>query len=169
MAADLKIPDEPGYVYWSHLPADFLDSVFDKDNDPEVIFTEGKGLRWAFDSAQGAGHLTQQGRQFVMHGYKKTPGLAYAGGNGALDFTGLDAGRNLSLRSEGGKGVGQITLQDSVNQGAGSLTFHNSYVVSPKPTRPGWAAASTSGKAPPWSGASTAWPGTTCTRSAPAP
>lgn len=134
VAADLEIPPgEAGYVYWSHLPADFLDSVFDKDNDPEVVFTEGNGpLRWAFDSAQGAGQLTQQGRQFVMHGYKKTPGLAYAGGNGALDFAGLDAGRNLSLRSEGDKGVGQITLQDSVNQGAGSLTFHDSYVVSPE-------------------------------------
>ncbi|CUJ78080.1 MAG: autotransporter outer membrane beta-barrel domain-containing protein [Achromobacter sp.] len=134
VAADLKMPPgEPGYVYWSHLPSDFIASVLDKDNDPEVVFAAGKGpLQWSFDRAQGVGSLTQQDRQFLMHGYKKTPGLSYADANSALDFEGLDAGKNLSLRAEDGTGRGEITLQDTINQGAGSLTFHDSYEVSPE-------------------------------------
>ncbi|CUJ35556.1 Serine protease pic autotransporter precursor [Achromobacter sp. 2789STDY5608621] len=133
VTADLKLPDDASYVYWSHLPSDFIASVFDKDNDPEVVFAAGKGpLQWSFDRAQGVGSLTQQDRQFLMHGYKKTPGLAYADGNSALDFEGLDAGKNLSLRTADGTGRGEITLQDTINQGAGSLTFHDSYEVSPE-------------------------------------
>lgn len=133
VTADLKLPDDASYVYWSHLPSDFIASVFDKDNDPDVVFAAGKGpLQWSFDRAQGVGSLTQQDRQFLMHGYKKTPGLAYADGNSALDFEGLDAGKNLSLRTADGTGRGEITLQDTINQGAGSLTFHDSYEVSPE-------------------------------------
>jgi serine protease autotransporter len=134
VAAEIELPaGEAGYVYWSHPPMDFLNSVYARDNDPEVAYADGKGpLLWSFDSARGAGSLAQQGRQFLMHGYKKTPDLSYADGNSALDFEGLDAGKNLAFRTESGADHGEITLHDPINQGAGSLTFHDSYIVSPE-------------------------------------
>ncbi|MCZ8393083.1 S6 family peptidase [Achromobacter xylosoxidans] len=121
---------ELGSTYWAHVFHDFIADVVNKDNDPEITFAQGKGpLLWSFDSATGVGKLTQQDREFVMHGYKKTPGLSYADGNSARDFAGLDAGKNLSFRAE--NGTGEITLRHSVNQGAGALTFHDSFIVSP--------------------------------------
>ncbi|MFY4257386.1 S6 family peptidase [Achromobacter xylosoxidans] len=126
------IPGRPAYAYWSHVFQDYLASVLAKDNDPDVTFAEGKGpLLWSFDRGQGSGRLTQQDRVFLMHGYRKTPGFAPANGGSELDFDGLDAGKNLSFRVESGKGKGEITLQDSVHQGAGALTFHDSFTVSP--------------------------------------
>ncbi|WP_241069254.1 S6 family peptidase, partial [Achromobacter insuavis] len=125
------LPGNPGYTYWSHIFHDYVTAVFDKDNDPDVTFAAGKEpLLWSFDSARGTGSLTQGDRTFAMHGYRKTPGLA-AGGSGGLDFAGLDAGKNLSFHAEPGAGNGEITLQDSVHQGAGALTFHDSVTVAP--------------------------------------
>ncbi|WP_238926041.1 S6 family peptidase [Achromobacter xylosoxidans] len=130
-AADLKMSEQGSYVYWSHLPDDFIDGTLNKDNDPDVIHTAGNGaLAWTFDSAQGTGALQQTaGPAYTMHGYKKSPTFALT--NSALDFPGLDAGKNLAFRTASGTGAGQISLKDSVNQGAGALTFHNDYTVSP--------------------------------------
>ncbi|WP_063579977.1 S6 family peptidase, partial [Achromobacter ruhlandii] len=130
-AADLKMSEQGSYVYWSHLPDDFIDGILKKDNDPDVIHTAGNGaLAWTFDSTQGTGALQQTaGPAYAMHGYKKSPTFALA--NSALDFPGLDAGKNLAFRTASGAGAGQIRLKDSVNQGAGALTFHNDYTVSP--------------------------------------
>ncbi|NMU90354.1 autotransporter outer membrane beta-barrel domain-containing protein [Achromobacter ruhlandii] len=130
-AADLKMSEQGSYVYWSHLPDDFIDGILKKDNDPDVIHTAGNGaLAWTFDSTQGTGALQQTaGPAYIMHGYKKSPAFALA--NSALDFPGLDAGKNLAFRTASGAGAGQIRLKDSVNQGAGALTFHNDYTVSP--------------------------------------
>ncbi|CUJ76950.1 Temperature-sensitive hemagglutinin tsh autotransporter precursor [Achromobacter dolens] len=130
-AADLKMSEQGSYVYWSHLPDDFIDGVLKKDNDPDVIHTAGNGaLAWTFDSTQGTGALQQTaGPAYAMHGYKKSPTFALT--NSALDFPGLDAGKNLAFRTASGTGAGQIRLKDSVNQGAGALTFHNDYTVSP--------------------------------------
>ncbi|MBK1980326.1 autotransporter outer membrane beta-barrel domain-containing protein [Achromobacter xylosoxidans] len=130
-AADLKMSEQGSYVYWSHLPDDFIDGILKKDNDPDVIHTAGNGaLAWTFDSTQGTGALQQTaGPAYIMHGYKKSPTFMLA--NSALDFPGLDAGKNLAFRTASGTGAGQISLKDSVNQGAGALTFHNDYTVSP--------------------------------------
>lgn len=130
-AADLKMSEQGSYVYWSHLPDDFIDRILKNDNDPDVIHTAGNGaLAWTFDSTQGTGALQQTaGPAYAMHGYKKSPTFALA--NSALDFPGLDAGKNLAFRTASGAGAGQIRLKDSVNQGAGALTFHNDYTVSP--------------------------------------
>lgn len=123
--------EQGSYVYWSHLPDDFIDRILKNDNDPDVIHTAGNGaLAWTFDSTQGTGALQQTaGPAYAMHGYKKSPTFALA--NSALDFPGLDAGKNLAFRTASGAGAGQIRLKDSVNQGAGALTFHNDYTVSP--------------------------------------
>ncbi|WP_238923350.1 S6 family peptidase [Achromobacter ruhlandii] len=130
-AADLASSEQGSYVYWSHLPDDFIASVMNKDSDPDVIHTAGDGaLAWTFDSAQGTGTLKQTtGTPYTMHGYKKSATFELS--NSALDFPGLDAGKNLPFRTADGTGTGHIRLQDAVNQGAGALTFHNDYIVSP--------------------------------------
>ncbi|OCZ63323.1 autotransporter outer membrane beta-barrel domain-containing protein [Achromobacter xylosoxidans] len=130
-AADLASSEQGSYVYWSHLPDDFIASVMNKDSDPDVIHTAGDGaLAWTFDSAQGTGTLKQTtGTPYTMHGYKKSATFELS--NSALDFPGLDAGKNLAFRTADGTGTGHIRLQDAVNQGAGALTFHNDYIVSP--------------------------------------
>ncbi|MGE8659265.1 MAG: S6 family peptidase [Achromobacter sp.] len=130
-AADLAMSEQGSYVYWSHLPDDFIAGILNKDNDPDVIHTAGDGaLAWTFDSAQGTGTLKQTtGTPYTMHGYKKSATFALS--NSALDFPGLDAGKNLAFRTADGTGTGHIRLQDAVNQGAGALTFHNDYIVSP--------------------------------------
>lgn len=89
--------EQGSYVYWSHLPDDFIDGILKKDNDPDVIHTAGNGaLAWTFDSTQGTGALQQTaGPAYAMHGYKKSPTFALA--NSALDFPGLDAGKNLAF------------------------------------------------------------------------
>ncbi|MCF7770712.1 S6 family peptidase [Achromobacter pulmonis] len=130
-AADLAMSEQGSYVYWSHLPDDFIAGVMNKDNDPDVIHTAGDGvLAWTFDSAQGTGTLKQAtGAPYAMHGYKKS--ASFALGNSALDFPGLDAGKNIAFRTADGTGSGHIRLKSAVDQGAGALTFHNDYVVSP--------------------------------------
>lgn len=83
-----------------------------EDNDPAVNFTSGKGpLRWSFNSASGTGELTQTDHAFAMHGRKGDD---------------LNAGKNLLFRGENG----EVVLNNSIDQGAGSLIFQNNYTLS---------------------------------------
>ncbi|EEJ6656775.1 TPA: autotransporter outer membrane beta-barrel domain-containing protein [Salmonella enterica] len=99
---------------WVVVPVDFISQVMRDDSDVAVSALTGEGaLKWTFNTTDGAGVLTQGDTIYAMHGEK--------GKN-------LDAGKNLTFYGHDGK----IVLQDSVSQGAGTLTFNDSYTVSPE-------------------------------------
>lgn len=97
---------------WAVIPLDFIGQKFNEDNDASVTFrtSEGGALEWSFNSSTGAGALTQGTTTYAMHGQQ---------GND------LNAGKNLEFLGQNG----QIDLKDSVSQGAGSLTFRDTYTV----------------------------------------
>lgn len=97
---------------WAVIPLDFIGQKFNEDNDAPVTFrtSEGGALEWSFNSSTGAGALTQGSTTYAMHGQQ---------GND------LNAGKNLIFQGKDG----QISLKDSVSQGAGSLTFRDNYTV----------------------------------------
>lgn len=96
------------------VPVDFTEKMKRENDDAPVSFISGETpLRWAFNAGIGEGSLKQGDHTFEMHGQK--------GDN-------LNAGKNLTFYGEDGK----VILQDSVDQGAGTLTFNDSYTVSPE-------------------------------------
>ncbi|AGR58369.1 TPA: autotransporter outer membrane beta-barrel domain-containing protein [Salmonella bongori] len=101
-----------GGTNWTVVDADFVNQSIQEDTDAPVTFVAGQGaLRWAFDSTDGTGTLTQQETVYQMHGQKDAD---------------LNAGKNLVFNGADG----QIVLEDSVNQGARALTFNGNYTVS---------------------------------------
>lgn len=101
-------------MYWVVPDTAFIARMMDEDRDPAVTAIAGKGpLRWTFNNEEGTGSLRQAETVFSMHGSK---------GND------LNAGKNLTFSGADGA----IILQDSINQGAGTLTFNDSYTVSPR-------------------------------------
>ncbi|WP_149451954.1 S6 family peptidase, partial [Escherichia albertii] len=84
--------------------------IYSEDNDAPVFFNPSVGspLHWKFDSSTGSGSLTQGSTEYAMHGQKGSD---------------LNAGKNLTFLGHDG----QIVLDNSVSQGAGSLTFHDDY------------------------------------------
>ncbi|MEZ2960509.1 S6 family peptidase [Escherichia coli] len=97
---------------WAVIPLDFLGQKFDEDYDAPITFSASDGgmLTWTFNSDTGTGTLTQGTTIYTMHGQQ---------GND------LNAGKNLVFSGK----EGQIDLQNSVYQGAGSLTFRDNYTV----------------------------------------
>ncbi|EOX8527349.1 S6 family peptidase [Salmonella bongori] len=101
-----------GGTNWTVVDADFVNQSIQEDTDAPVTFVAGQGaLRWTIDSTDGTGTLTQQETVYQMHGQKDAD---------------LNAGKNLVFNGADG----QIVLEDSVNQGAGALTFNGNYTVS---------------------------------------
>lgn len=99
---------------WTVVPVDFVSQMMMNDSDVAVSSFTGEGpLRWKFNTTDGTGGLTQGDTVYAMHGQKGKS---------------LDAGKNLTFYGNDGK----IILQDSVSQGAGTLTFNDSYTVSPE-------------------------------------
>ncbi|ENR4515598.1 autotransporter outer membrane beta-barrel domain-containing protein [Escherichia coli] len=94
------------------IPQDFLSRVYSEDNDAPVFFNASSGapLQWKFDSSTGTGSLKQGSDEYAMHGQKGSD---------------LNAGKNLTFLGHNG----QIDLENSVTQGAGSLTFTDDYTV----------------------------------------
>ncbi|WP_034165773.1 S6 family peptidase, partial [Edwardsiella anguillarum] len=106
--------------WWVVLPTDFIHAEMAKDSDPAVTFTAGQGaLQWTYDSRSNSGSLSQPRStvQFTMHGQ--------AGND-------LNAGKNLLFQTDGSGAGGEILLQNTINQGAGVLTFEDSYRVTPQ-------------------------------------
>ncbi|TLI90779.1 S6 family peptidase [Escherichia sp. E4736] len=97
---------------WAVIPLDFLEQTFNEDYDAPITFSASDGgmLTWTFNSDTGTGTLIQGTTIYTMHGQQ---------GND------LNAGKNLVFSGK----EGQIDLQNSVYQGAGSLTFRDDYTV----------------------------------------
>lgn len=97
---------------WAVIPLDFLGQKINEDSDLPVTFSVSYGgaLEWTFDSNTGTGALIQGSAEYAMHGQSGSD---------------LNAGKNLEFWGE----KGQVSLVNSVSQGAGSLTFHDNYTV----------------------------------------
>ncbi|EGM1627548.1 fimbrial protein [Salmonella enterica] len=100
-----------GGTNWSVIDTNFINGIIQQDTDPAIITADGQSpLYWNFDAASGMGTLEQQSIKWLMHGKKGKD---------------LNAGKNLSFSGKDGV----IKLLNSVNQGAGSLTFNNNYTI----------------------------------------
>ena len=93
---------------------DFLNARQQEDTDGTVAAIAGGGnIRWSYDASAGTGVLTQGSASTTMHG---------------LSGSNLNAGKDLVFGPLGG----QVVLGDSVNQGAGALTFQGKWTVAPQ-------------------------------------
>lgn len=94
-------------LIYSLIPQSFLSQIYSEDNDAPVFFNASSGapLQWKFDSSTGTGSLKQGSDEYAMHGQKGSD---------------LNAGKNLTFLGHNG----QIDLENSVTQGAGSLTLY---------------------------------------------
>ncbi|WP_149535106.1 S6 family peptidase [Escherichia albertii] len=100
-----------GGTNWSVVDTSFVQKMIQDDTDAPVTFMPGiSPLKWKFDSSTGTGSLTQGSVEYAMHGQ-----------NGSD----LNAGKNLTFLGHDGL----IDLENSVTQGAGSLTFTDDYTV----------------------------------------
>lgn len=97
---------------WAVIPVDYVKSVLDQDSDPAVNNTSSEQILWNFDSQTGTGNLTQGSQSWDMHG--------------SVNGSNLNNGKNLTFLGSDG----QITLNNAVDQGAGTLTFDANYTVS---------------------------------------
>ncbi|EFE9120012.1 autotransporter outer membrane beta-barrel domain-containing protein [Escherichia coli] len=98
---------------WAVIPVNYVKSVIDQDSDPTVNNTSSEQILWNFDNQTGIGSLTQGNRRWDVHG--------------SINGSNLNNGKNLTFLGFDG----QIILNSSVDQGAGSLTFDSNYTVSP--------------------------------------
>lgn len=99
-------------VLWNAIPTDYMNKIMAEDFDAPVAAIPGQGpLIWTYDKTSGTGTLAQGSKSWAMHGQK---------GND------LNAGKNLVFSGQNG----EITLKDSVTQGAGYLEFKDNYTVS---------------------------------------
>jgi len=97
---------------WAVVPVDYVKGVLDLDSDPAVNNTSSAKILWNFDSQTGNGNLIQGSQRWNMHG--------------SVNGSNLNNGKNLTFLGSDG----QIMLNDSVDQGAGTLTFDANYTVS---------------------------------------
>lgn len=100
---------------------DFINDLINANSDGMVTYYSSLNdeLSWTFNSSTGEGVLQQgeSGQAYTMHGNK---------GSETDSLKALDNGKNLVFYADG---AGIINLKDSVNQGAGSLTFNSDYTV----------------------------------------
>ncbi|MFY3132002.1 S6 family peptidase, partial [Achromobacter ruhlandii] len=93
-----------------------FNAVMAKNRDAPVVTQPALGdIIWSYDAATGTGTLTQGDNAWDMHGR-----------HGSTVTAALDHGKDLIF-----SGGGTVILQNSVDQGAGSLTFNDDYTIKP--------------------------------------
>ncbi|AOU94437.1 per-activated serine protease autotransporter enterotoxin EspC [Achromobacter ruhlandii] len=93
-----------------------FNAVMAKNRDAPVVTQPALGdIIWSYDAAKGTGTLTQGDNAWDMHGR-----------HGSTVTAALDHGKDLIF-----SGGGTVILQNSVDQGAGSLTFNDDYTIKP--------------------------------------
>ncbi len=93
-----------------------FNAVMAKNRDAPVVTQPALGdIIWSYDAAKGTGTLTQGDNAWNMHGR-----------HGSTVTAALDHGKDLIF-----SGGGTVILQNSVDQGAGSLTFNDDYTIKP--------------------------------------
>ncbi|EJS0755957.1 autotransporter outer membrane beta-barrel domain-containing protein, partial [Escherichia coli] len=97
---------------WAVIPVDYVKGVLAQDSDPAVNNTSSEKILWTFDNQTGNGNLTQEDQSWDMHG--------------SINGENINNGKNLTFLGSDG----QIMLNNSVDQGAGTLIFNANYTVS---------------------------------------
>lgn len=97
---------------WAVIPVDYVKGVLAQDSDPAVNNTSSEKILWTFDNQTGNGNLTQGDQSWDMHG--------------SINGENINNGKNLTFLGSDG----QIMLNNSVDQGAGTLIFNANYTVS---------------------------------------
>lgn len=100
---------------------DFINDLINSNSDGSITYDSSLNdeLSWSFNNVMGEGSLQQgkNGQKYIMHGNKESE---------TDSLKALDNGKNLVFYADDS---GIINLKDSVNQGAGTLTFNNDYTV----------------------------------------
>lgn len=103
-----------GENVYSVIPPNFVTLAKQNYSDPPVVSPSSNALMvWRFNPAIGGGTITQGEKVYAMHGQR---------GESAHH------GKDLAFSGVGGV----LLLQDDINQGAGSLTFYDSYTLMPQ-------------------------------------
>ncbi|HBB6611997.1 TPA: autotransporter outer membrane beta-barrel domain-containing protein, partial [Escherichia coli] len=106
--------------WYTIIPAGDVKNTMKQDADAPVNTKQGEGdIHWSYDEKTGLGSLTQGSTSWEMHGNL-----------GATWPASLNSGKDLTFQ-----GGGTVVLENTVNQGAGTLTFDDDYIVKPVDTQ----------------------------------
>ncbi|MEK8926607.1 S6 family peptidase [Escherichia coli] len=106
--------------WYTIIPAGDVKNTMKQDVDAPVNTKQGEGdIHWSYDEKTGLGSLTQGSTSWAMHGNL-----------GATWPASLNNGKDLTFQ-----GGGTVVLENTVNQGAGTLTFNDDYIVKPVDTQ----------------------------------
>ncbi|MGV6989402.1 S6 family peptidase [Testudinibacter sp. P80/BLE/0925] len=119
--ANNATPDNKFSAWAAYLP-NFNQARYNEDTDPAV--ENNADLTWTKNADNKTALFAQTDKNWTSHIKDETLSDAYSGGYNHA----MNAGKNINLNGSGAT----ITLKDSINQGAGGLTFNNNYTVQPE-------------------------------------
>ncbi|EKJ5694310.1 autotransporter outer membrane beta-barrel domain-containing protein [Salmonella enterica] len=121
--------------WWVVPHRDFVNEVLEKSSDGIFNFSPEQGyVFWTADPHTGLGHLTQGELSWKTHGRNNSINVYYDNPYLPKDLLDPDATRAAQL--DAGKDLifghsGTIELKNSIDQGAGTLTFNGHYTLKP--------------------------------------
>ncbi|EMO7867635.1 autotransporter outer membrane beta-barrel domain-containing protein, partial [Citrobacter amalonaticus] len=102
--------------WYTIIPVGDVANTMKQDADAPVNTQQNEGdIHWTYDDKTGVGALTQGAASWSMHGNQ-----------GATWPASLNSGKDLTFQ-----GGGTVVLENTVNQGAGTLTFDDDYIIKP--------------------------------------
>lgn len=102
--------------WYTIIPVGDVANTIKQDADAPVKSEQNEGdIHWSYDDTTGVGTLTQGAASWSMHG-----------NFGSSSPASLNSGKDLTFQ-----GGGTVVLENTVNQGAGTLTFDDDYTVKP--------------------------------------
>ncbi|EOY5094739.1 S6 family peptidase [Citrobacter amalonaticus] len=113
-AADRKVTGRTNW--YTIVPVSYVDNILKQDADAPIHSQKNEGdIHWTYDDKTGVGALTQGAASWSMHGNQ-----------GATWPASLNSGKDLIFQ-----GGGSVVLENTVDQGAGTLTFDDDYIIKP--------------------------------------
>ncbi|AMG52089.1 S6 family peptidase [Citrobacter amalonaticus] len=102
--------------YYTIIPVGDVVKTMKLNADAPINSQKNEGdIHWTYDDKTGVGALTQGAASWSMHGNQ-----------GATWPASLNSGKDLTFQ-----GGGSVVLENSVHQGAGTLTFDDDYIIKP--------------------------------------
>lgn len=102
--------------WYTIIPVGDVANTLKQDADAPIHSQKNEGdIHWTYDDKTGVGALTQGAASWSMHGNQ-----------GATWPASLNSGKDLTFQ-----GGGAVVLENSVHQGAGTLTFDDDYIIKP--------------------------------------
>ena len=102
--------------WYTIIPVGDVANTMKQDADAPIHSQKNEGdIHWTYDDKTGVGALTQGAASWSMHGNQ-----------GATWPASLNSGKDLIFQ-----GGGAVVLENSVHQGAGTLTFDDDYIIKP--------------------------------------